>query len=80
MKIVKAPNAQNNTWQAFIEGIEAVDFIGGQTCQNVAFGVLFTSDDFGETISLTCRERQWALPFEAVEILISKVRAEKGVV
>ena len=74
MKIIKASGAVSNTWLAEINGFLVKN---GKKGNSVNFDVLFTSDERGETLSISYGNRQFVIPFEPAEELIKHTRKQK---
>jgi len=74
LSIQKPPEAQSNTFLAKVAGVRTY----GQDAKETDFEVRFTSDVFGESLSLTYGSRQWIVPFEPVEKLVSHTQAAKA--
>ena len=75
MSITKAPGSQTNTFLTKIAGVRAY----GQDMKETDFEARFTSDEFGETLSLTFGNRQWIVPYGPVDELVNHTRAVKAV-
>ena len=78
-KFEKSPKAKSNSFGLTIKGLSANPLTNKSQVINA--GVLFTSDDHGETLSIfdTATKRQIILPFEEVEQLIAHVRNNREV-